>query len=114
MVFVVNDLLNLTEAEERDIQTYEENLDLRNLLFELAAAFRDEALRRDLSISIQDDSAVPHLVRCDPAGLRQAISNLLENGVQSSNGGQITIGLQHIETTQAHSVIRISVNDSGR
>ena len=114
LVFVVNDLLNLTEAEEADFQIHEETVDLRALLSEVAAAFRGEAIKRSLNINIEDDSTAPLAVRCDPAGLRQATSNLLANAIQSSDGGQVTLSLQHVETTEANSVIKISIMDPGK
>lgn len=114
LVYVVNDLLNLTEAEATEFRIHEDHVDLRAMLSEVTAAFRDEALTRNLDINLEDDSDVPRLVRCNPAGLRQAVSNLLVNGVQSSEGGRINISLQHIETTQTNSVIKISFADNGR
>lgn len=114
LVYIVNDLLNLTEAEVSDFQIHEENVDLRSMLSEVVAAYRDEASRRHLHINLEDDSVVPRSIRCDPAGLRQAISNLLANAVQNSECGQITVGLQHVETTQTVSVIKISITDDGR
>ncbi|KAE9367641.1 hypothetical protein N431DRAFT_494579 [Stipitochalara longipes BDJ] len=114
LVFVVNDLLNLTEAEGGALQIHEENVDLRGLLSEVAAAFREEAARRNCSINIEDDPAVPHQVRCDSPGLRQVVSNLLANALQNSEGGQINVGLKHIQTTQMNSMIMISLMDNGR
>jgi CheY-like chemotaxis protein len=113
LVFVVNDLLQLTEAENADFHIHEDNVDLRSILSEVVAAFRDEASRRNLDVRIEDDKAVPQLVRCDPAGLRQVISNLLANGLQSSQDGYIDVGLQQIQTTHTNSVIKIFFKDEG-
>jgi CheY-like chemotaxis protein len=113
LVFVVNDLLQLTEAEHGDFQIHEDNLDLRSMLSEVVAAFREEALRKNSDIRIKDDEAVPQLVRSDPAGLRQVVSNLLANALQSSFGGHVDVGLQLIQTTQANFMIVIFFKDYG-
>lgn len=114
LVHVVNDLLNLTEVEGTAFDTYEENVDLRATVADVAAAFRDEATRKKLDIRLNNDPAIPHLVRCEPTGMRQVISNLLANGVQNSENGQINISMEHIETTQTNVSIKISFADHGR
>jgi two-component sensor histidine kinase len=113
LVFVVNDLLYLTEAEKASFEVREENVDLRSMLSEVVATFRDEASRRNLHISIEDDLIVPERIRCDPIGLQQVVSNLLANGLQSSETGRIIVSLRHIEATEASSTIQISVKDEG-
>jgi signal transduction histidine kinase len=113
LVVVVNDLLHLTEAEDTDFQVYEDNVNLRSLVSEVVAAFSDEALRRELHITIGDHEAIPQLVRCDPSGLRQVISNLLSNSLQHSSHGHINVELQHIQTTQANVTIKIAFTDHG-
>ena len=95
LVFLVNDLLQLTEVEKADFQIHEDNVDLRSTVSEVVAAFRTEEARRNLEIRIKNDEAVPQEVRCDPGGMRQVISNLLANALQSFDGGCINIGLQH-------------------
>jgi len=114
LVFVVNDLLHLTEAEESDFQVHEDNIDLRSLISEVAATFREEAIRKNLRIGIKDDTAVPQVVRCDPSGLRQVVSNLLANALQSSDDGEIKIILEHVQTTETTSVVKISFADDGK
>ncbi|KUJ08015.1 uncharacterized protein LY89DRAFT_789271 [Mollisia scopiformis] len=113
LLFVVNDLLHLTEAEGADFQVHEDNVDLRSMLSEVIATFKDESVRRDLRIKLEDDKAVPQLVRCDPGALRQVASNLLSNSLQSTVNGEISIGLEHVQTTEANSVIKISFTDNG-
>lgn len=113
LVFVVNDLLHLTEAEESDFQVHEDNVNLRSMISEVVTAFRDEAKRRNLNINILDDKDVPQQVRCDPGGLRQVISNLLSNSLQNSAGRDVEVGLEHVQTTQSSSTINILFADHG-
>ncbi|KAF4628477.1 hypothetical protein G7Y89_g9679 [Cudoniella acicularis] len=103
----------LTTLYGQFIEIHEENIDLRSILSEVVVAFKEEALRRNLHIKTEDDQAMPQLVRGDPSGLRQVVSNLLANALQSSDGAHINIGLQHIKTTQTNLVIRISFTDHG-
>jgi signal transduction histidine kinase len=91
LVFQVNDLLNLTEAEDSDFNTHEDNVDLRNMAMEVIGSFKEGSMGEKLDISLEDDSNVPRLLRCDPSMLRQVISNLLANSIQHSVGGVISV-----------------------
>jgi hypothetical protein len=113
LVFVVNDLLNLTEAEDADFDIHEDNVDLKSLILEVITAFKDESIRKNLEIRLSKDEAVPATVRCDPAGLRQVISNLLDNAIKHSSDGLIKVGLDHLSDTEANSLVEISFEDAG-
>jgi len=113
LVFVVNDLLNLTEAEDTSFQIQESNIDLRSIVAEVVRAFEDEATRRSLEIIVEDDPAVPQLLRCNPSGLRQVISNILANSIKSSTNGRIHIGLKHILSAESSFMIQINFKDEG-
>jgi signal transduction histidine kinase len=63
LVFIVNDLLRLTEAEDVGFQIHKENLNLRASIAEVMVAFEDEASRKDLSIQGEYDYAVPGTIR---------------------------------------------------
>ena len=87
----MNGLLNLTEAEDSDFNTHEDNVDLRNMAMEVIASFKEGSMGENLNISLEDDGNVPTLVRSDPSMLRQVMSNLLANSIQHSVGGIISV-----------------------
>jgi signal transduction histidine kinase len=91
LVFQVNDLLNLTEAEDSDFNTHEDNVDLRNMAMEVIGSFKEGPIGEKLDISLEDDGNVPRVVRGDPSMLRQVMSNLLANSIQHSVGGVTSV-----------------------
>jgi CheY-like chemotaxis protein len=115
LVFVVNDLLNLTEAEDGVYATYEDDVDLRSMVSEVIGAFQSESTRKGLEVGFEDDADVPEIVRCNPDGLRQVLSNLLANAIQYSDQGHINIGLYHIDAGEGNPspAIRVAFQDEG-
>ena len=113
LVFAVNDLLNLAQAEDYDFNVNEDNVDLKAMISDLINVFETESARRGLKLILEDDTAVPKLVRCDPTGIRQVISNLLANAIQNSDTGNVQIGLEHISSSEASTLIEISIKDDG-
>jgi CheY-like chemotaxis protein len=114
LVFVVNDLLSLTEVEGIDFKTHEDNVNLKSMISEIIAAFKNESARRELEIVLQEDEAVPNVVRCDPAGLRQVLSNLLTNAIEHGTGDLVNINLSHLSTTDENTLVEISFQDRGK
>jgi len=112
---VVNDLLRLTEAENANFNAHEDNLDLRNMCDEIITTFKEVAARRKVEIRFEDDEEVPQVVRCDPSGLRQVLSNLMANAIEHSGpkGGLVQVHVKLLSTTDTSSLIEISFQDQG-
>lgn len=113
LVFVVNDLLNLTEAEDADFSAHEDNVELRDVLSEVISAFETESAKRNIQVVLEEYISNPWIVICDPIGLRTVVSNLLANAIKHSTGGVVRIIMDEAKTTKASSFIAISFQDEG-
>ena len=91
----VNTLDALTEeylAFARFPKPHFEEESINHLLEELAAFLRPVATRQGLTINVANDPAAP-MMEIDRPLLRQAVLNLLKNGMEAlSRGGAITLG----------------------
>jgi signal transduction histidine kinase len=91
----VNTLDALTEeylAFARFPKPHFEEESINHLLEELAAFLRPVAIRQGLTINVANDPAAP-MMDVDRPLLRQAVLNLLKNGMEAlSRGGAITLG----------------------
>jgi CheY-like chemotaxis protein len=113
LVTVVNDLLDLTNAESDAYVVHEEDLELKPQVLQLIGAFREEATRKGIELAFEDDLSIPHRLRGDPPRLRQVMSNLLDNAIQYSNKGLVTTGIHLLAQTDTTSMVEIYVHDSG-
>jgi hypothetical protein len=113
LVFVVNDLLNLTEAESSEVSIHEDDVDLRSLVNEVATAYSHESMAKFVNIQLDIDETVPKLVRCDRGGLRQVLSNLLDNAIRQQGQGIVKVILLQISYTDTDSVIEVAFEDQG-
>ena len=107
----VNTLDALTEeylAFARFPQAHFEEESVNHLVEELAAFVRPVADRQGLSMHVETDPAVP-MMEIDRALLRQAILNLVKNGLEAlSRGGALTISSRAIGDA-----VEIAVTDTG-
>ena len=113
LVFVVNDLLSLTEAEDISFKVNEEDVNITGMISEVIASFKDEADKKNIEVVLDPDQAIPTVVRCDATRLRQVVSNLLANAIQNSEDGIVRIELKLFTTTEAKTLIEISFLDWG-
>jgi len=107
----VNTLDALTEeylAFARFPQAHFEEESVNHLVEELAAFVRPVADRQGLSMHVETDPAVP-MMEIDRALLRQAILNLVKNGLEAlSRGGALTISSRAVGDA-----VEIAVTDTG-
>ncbi|KUJ12195.1 uncharacterized protein LY89DRAFT_593827 [Mollisia scopiformis] len=114
LVFVVNDLLNLTEVEDAVYNMYQEYIDLKALMRSLVTAFEPESSRKNLKVVLNADDTIPSIVKCNGSDLRQVISNLLANAIQHSEDGYINMSLRCTGTSDLYVFTEISIEDKGR
>src|SRR6058998_2868131 len=107
----VNTLDALTEeylAFARFPKAHFEEESINHLVEELAAFVRPVADRQGLSMRVETDPAVPTM-EIDRALLRQAILNLVKNGLEAlSRGGALTIS-----SAALGDAVEIAVSDTG-
>lgn len=92
---LVEDLLEIARIEAHDIYLAKENIDLPQLLGEIALQFEDEALRRQLTLEVGD--CPDHFAPIgDYHHLRQALERILKNALKfTPPGGFIKLEAQY-------------------
>ena len=113
LVYVIDDLLNLTKVEDGPIVSPGEAFDLGAIVSEVITAFRKEALRKSLDLTVSTHQGIPEMVKGDPSRLRQVLSNVTSNAFQHSTEGGIKVEVSPIRTAAKSSLIGITVQDLG-
>lgn len=109
---LVNDLMDLSQAEAGEMGIEEETADLRTVVEEALelAAGREEA--RGLDIAYRWDPEAPEAAVGDPGRLRQVLVNLLSNAVKFTDDGQVVVEANGA-TLEGERGIRLDVRDTG-
>jgi PAS domain S-box-containing protein len=103
---LVNDLLNLRTLDEAGFRLDLEEVDLRELLGEQAAAFEGQLAGRELRVKLPD---APLYVQADRRRVGQVLGNLLSNAIKySPDGGPVSIAAERRD-----GVVSVSVTDEG-
>ncbi|KAK0103017.1 Light-sensor Protein kinase [Cadophora gregata f. sp. sojae] len=113
LIYVIDDLLNLTKAEEGPINSPDETFDLGVRVSDVITQFRKEAMRKNLDLTVSTHQGIPEMVKGDASRLRQVLSNVVSNAFQHCIEGGIKVDIRPIKTRETSSVIGITVQDAG-
>lgn len=113
LIYVINDLLDLTKAEEGQNLIKDEVFDLGTCIQEATDPFKIEADRKGLTYEVSRHDGLPKLVHGDTRQVRQALSNVTANAVKRTDQGSIKINVQVTELEERQATIEFEVTDTG-
>jgi signal transduction histidine kinase len=107
MIRLVNDLLNVSRADQGRLQYVFKELDLRELISGIVDRLRVSAESKGLSLAWDPPKeAVP--VIADDDKLAQVISNFIDNSIKYTEHGGITVRISMEESVGGHVMVRVS------
>ncbi|VDB87816.1 Bgt-2062 [Blumeria graminis f. sp. tritici] len=113
LIYVINDLLDLTKAEEGLELIRYDLFDFPNLLLETTEVFKADAKRKGLKYDVCIDPKVSRIVLGDQRRLRQAITNLIANAIKFTTQGYVHVEAWLLETLVDKATIEVLIQDSG-
>ncbi|KAK4920486.1 hypothetical protein LTR66_016725 [Elasticomyces elasticus] len=115
LVYVINDLLDLTKTEEHKNLIKEESFDLHHTLREASDPFKGDAKRKGIEYSVYIDEAIPQEVIGDHRRVRQIVSNLIANAIQHTVAGGVNVDAHNVieDSASDRCEMEICVEDSG-
>ncbi|KAL3478884.1 hypothetical protein BJX99DRAFT_223576 [Aspergillus californicus] len=115
LIYVINDLLDLTNVEQGQSLIKDEPFDLKITFNEATTMFESEAHRKGLNYTVLAHPGLPVTVVGDQRRVRQSISNLISNAIQHTSTGGVTVEAWHApgEGEPDKSTVKIAVLDTG-
>ncbi|KAI9673026.1 MAG: Light-sensor Protein kinase [Caeruleum heppii] len=113
LVYVINDLLDLTKTEEGHELVRGEVFNLSVTIRDATSMFEGDAKRKGIAYEVAETPEIPHFVIGDQRRVRQAVSNLTANAIQHTKEGSVKVELWPCETLEDRTVIEIAVQDTG-
>ena len=116
LVYVINDLLDLTKTEDGQMLVKDESFQLDHTLKEATDPFFGDAKRKGLHYSVDISSGLPKSVIGDHRKVRQVVSNLISNAIQHTKEGKVMVEAYACPSVQLQGGkidIEIAVEDTG-
>ena len=113
LIYVINDLLDLTKTEAGVELVKAESIDLRATFKEAVDMFRGEAARKGIYYNVIEHAHLPEHVLGDTRRVRQAISNVVANAMEATSKGGITIEVRVVNRNGPRVDVELVVEDTG-
>ena len=113
LLTVINDILDFSKIEAGKLSIESIDLDLRELVEEVASLHAANAEGKGLDLIFVFSQTVPTRLVGDPARITQILSNLIGNAVKFTQHGEVLVQVQLKEETSADVRLNVSVTDSG-
>ncbi|KAJ5090151.1 hypothetical protein N7532_008835 [Penicillium argentinense] len=114
LVYIINDLLDLTNAENGQRLIKDEVFSLSETLCEATNIFWEEARQKQVDLQVVQHSALPPVLG-DQRRVRQVITNLISNALQHTSVGAVTIESCILSEScePGHIAIEVAIHDTG-
>jgi light-regulated signal transduction histidine kinase (bacteriophytochrome) len=114
LIYVINDLLDLTATEEGNELIKDEIFDLPKCIREATEPFENDARRKGIAYNVIEYPGLPRYVYGDQRRVRQAVTNLTANAVQHTTEGFVRIELYVTGIKDGHVRVEIAIEDTGK
>ncbi|MFN2394447.1 MAG: PAS domain S-box protein [Bacteroidales bacterium] len=111
---VINEVLDFSKIEAGKIEFEETDFDVISLVKESSKTFDFKAREKAIDLNVNIDTAVPKVLKGDPARLRQILLNLLSNAVKFTSEGHVSIDVKVMNMQDDKVDIKFSVSDTGK
>lgn len=113
LIYVINDLLDLTKTEEGLSLIKDEVFDLHSTVREATDMFSGDAKRKELSYELIEHPGVPQYVIGDQRRVRQVITNVTANAIQHTSSGAVKVELWLAGHAESRAEVDIVIQDTG-
>ncbi|KAJ4378017.1 hypothetical protein N0V83_000847 [Neocucurbitaria cava] len=114
LIYVINDLLDLTKTEEGGPLIKGESFDLTATIKEATDMFRNDAKRKNIEYEVIEHPGLPKHCIGDQRRVRQAISNITANAIQNTSQGSVKVeAYVAARIEKDHVEVEVAVSDTG-
>lgn len=113
LIYVINDLLDLTKTEGGHALGRAEVFDLPACIRHAADSFLSEAKRKHLNYEVDMDSELPRNVCGYRLQVKQAVTNVIANAFQYTSEGFVQVTSYLAEAEDGRARVEIAIQDSG-
>jgi len=110
---LIDSMFDFVDMEDGKLVCVSEPFAPAELVRRLEQTWRSDAEMKALTFSCELDPGLPDRLLGDAKHLRQAIGNLLSNGIKFTDEGGVTLAIELVRLHDSAAEVRIAVSDTG-
>ncbi|MCR9201370.1 MAG: response regulator [Planctomycetaceae bacterium] len=110
---IINDILDYSKIEARQLELESTPFDLRNLVEEVASLGAAQVNNRPVEVVLHYSPELPRGAIGDPLRLRQILTNLLNNALKFTESGHVILRVSLTASGESESTIQFCIADTG-
>ncbi|MBC7740659.1 MAG: response regulator [Bdellovibrionaceae bacterium] len=115
LTVLIDDILDLSKVEAGGIVIEHIEIQLAELMDDIAALFSQTTVKKNVTLSVVYDENVPRKLKSDPTRLRQILVNIVGNALKFTEKGEVevSISVQPHQTKDNQIVFRVRDTGAG-
>lgn len=110
---IINDILDFSKIEAGKLELNIQEVNIVELTNQVIELFKQQALLKNISLTLSIDQDVPVIIFADAIRLKQILVNLISNALKFTSFGQIHLDLHCLHNSSGKATIEFSVKDTG-
>jgi two-component system, sensor histidine kinase and response regulator len=110
---LLSNVVDVAQLEAGRMELGSTDVDVRELVDDVVAAFAAHASERGLHLSSIVYRGVPSRIEADPARLRQVLENLIGNAIKFTNEGDVLLRVRTGSDGYGRGELRFEISDTG-
>lgn len=113
LLHLINDVLDYTKLQLREVRLENEAFAPQNLLNELQQLFQPEFEAKGIKLKIEWDKKLPESLSGDMYRFRQVLLNLINNAMKFTEKGGVRLKIDGIAMDEVNYLLKIKISDTG-
>ena len=113
ILFLVNDVLDLSKIESGTIELETVDFSIHDILDELINSLSFKLREKNVSLISKLDKRIPKVLMGDPHRINQIILNLVDNAIKFTEDGEVCIAINVTHETEKVISVSFEISDTG-
>jgi two-component system sensor histidine kinase/response regulator len=110
---LINDILDFSKIEAGKLDFEKAPFAFRDVIEEVSDVFLEKMWKKEIEMVVDIAPEIPVMLEGDPLRLRQVLLNLTSNALKFTDRGEISIGVDPVDTADNAVTLQFVVRDTG-
>ena len=113
LLSIINEILDFSKIDSGKMEIVEEEYDFNSLVHDVLSIIEFRMKNKSVKLKVDVDSKIPRTLIGDDLRIRQVMINLLNNAVNFTHRGSITLHMYWVKNDEESGVLEVAVEDTG-